>query len=283
MLQEREFSFEGLTLAALEWPGDGVPILALHGWLDNAASFEPLAPLLAPHHLVAIDMPGHGHSDHLPGAANYHLVDSPYWIQSVIDALGWSRFILLGHSMGSASAVLCAVAMPQRVAGLSLIDGLGPLAFTPQQEAARLRKAFEGPNVKKEPRQFSSIQSASKLRQRLSRFPISYEAAESLSKRSLRQSGDGYSWRYDERLIHYTTHYYSEEQSQGVLSEISMPTQLLSATEGALSGWGGFAARRDALKGLEHHVLPGGHHVHMESPEMVASHLKRFYAGLNEE
>ena len=43
---------------------NGKPVLALHGWLDNAASFIPMAPYLAEHNLVAIDMLGHGGSTH---------------------------------------------------------------------------------------------------------------------------------------------------------------------------------------------------------------------------
>ena len=48
-------------LAALGWRQAGLPrVLALHGWLDNAASFAPLAPLLHGLDLVALDLPGHG-------------------------------------------------------------------------------------------------------------------------------------------------------------------------------------------------------------------------------
>lgn len=55
-------------LSALQWgQPDAPPLLALHGWLDNAASFARLAPLLAKHRrAIALDMPGHGHSAHLP-------------------------------------------------------------------------------------------------------------------------------------------------------------------------------------------------------------------------
>ena len=53
--------------AALEWRNEkGLRALCLHGWLDNAASFIPLAPLLKPLDLVALDMAGHGHSQHRP-------------------------------------------------------------------------------------------------------------------------------------------------------------------------------------------------------------------------
>ena len=50
---ERRFRAYGQELAGLQWPGEGEPVLALHGWLDNAASFQPLAEPLG-HPLVAL-------------------------------------------------------------------------------------------------------------------------------------------------------------------------------------------------------------------------------------
>ena len=57
-------------LAALRNDGSGPRVLALHGWLDNAASFLPLAAHLRAIDLVALDLPGHGHSAHLPPGAD---------------------------------------------------------------------------------------------------------------------------------------------------------------------------------------------------------------------
>lgn len=278
--RERRFTANGLRLAALEWPGDGLPIIALHGWLDNAVSFAPLAEQLTGYYLLALELPGHGHSDHLPHSAHYHLTDNLHYLTAVADAMGWPRFILLGHSMGAAIACLAAAAMPQRIIGLSLIDGLGPIALTPQQEVARLRQRFAGSEASRARRPFSDIATAASARRRHSRFPITVEAAAMIVERNLCLEADGYYWRYDARLQEPSTHYYSEEQVAGILNAIDVPALLLSAEQGALQGWPGFNVRRAALRGLQYQLLPGGHHLHMESPQLVASHLNRFFAAL---
>lgn len=48
----------------------GKPILALHGFLDNSNSFKPVAPLITKndqYYIIAIDLPGMGHSSNIPG------------------------------------------------------------------------------------------------------------------------------------------------------------------------------------------------------------------------
>ena len=104
------------TITALQSGNlDGEKILCLHGWLDNAASFIPLMPSLENYHVVALDMPGHGGSQHrLPGY-DYVFVD---WIHDVLDAmdsLGWQKAHLLGHSMGGAIATIVAASAPERI------------------------------------------------------------------------------------------------------------------------------------------------------------------------
>ena len=59
-------------LHALRGGRAGAPkVLALHGWLDNAASFVPLAAHLDDIELIALDLPGHGRSAHLPPGGHY--------------------------------------------------------------------------------------------------------------------------------------------------------------------------------------------------------------------
>src|SRR5580765_8467017 len=85
-------------------------VLALHGWLDNAASFVPMAKHLDGIELVAVDLPGHGHSVHLPPGSIYTFEMAVHHVLDIADALGWERFSLLGHSMGAGIASLVAAA-----------------------------------------------------------------------------------------------------------------------------------------------------------------------------
>ncbi|MDQ6647717.1 MAG: alpha/beta hydrolase, partial [Pseudomonadota bacterium] len=118
-----------LSLRAQRWGDEALPpLLALHGWLDNAASFARVAPLLAErHHVIALDLSGHGHSDHLPAGASYHYLDYVRDVLAVVETLQLHRFTLLGHSLGAGVSSLVAAAMPERIERLFLIEGLGPL------------------------------------------------------------------------------------------------------------------------------------------------------------
>ncbi|MBE0511031.1 MAG: alpha/beta hydrolase [Chromatiales bacterium] len=278
--QQRRYALSGLHLASLYRPGEGLPVIALHGWLDNAASFVPLLPHLPNMPILVPDLPGHGHSAHLPDSASYHLADNARWVVALADAMGWQRFALLGHSMGSGAACITAAAVPQRVAGLVLIDGLGPLAYSPEQAIQRLQSLFAKAGQRRPSRALADLDTAVALRQRLGRFAIDTAAATLLCARGTEQREDGLHWRHDERLQQPGTHYFSEAQAEAVLRAIRCPAILISAEQGALLGWDGLARRKACVSGLQHVILPGGHHLHMEHPELVAAEIQHFLDSL---
>src|SRR3546814_5071589 len=90
---ERRITLAPLQLAAQVWGNDtSPPLLALHGWLDNAGSFPRLAPLLATEYqVIALDLPGHGHSDHLAAGARYHYLHYAPLVLAAADALSLDR------------------------------------------------------------------------------------------------------------------------------------------------------------------------------------------------
>ena len=60
------------------------PVLALHGWQDNAGTWDKLSPYLLPEiSILAIDLPGHGLSSHYPPGQMYYLFWDGVYVVSV--------------------------------------------------------------------------------------------------------------------------------------------------------------------------------------------------------
>ena len=82
-----DWEINGLRLAGLSWGDTRRPtVLALHGWLDNAASFSVLAPLRVQHHVISIDLTGHGRSACQSADAGYQIWDDLPELLGVLDA-----------------------------------------------------------------------------------------------------------------------------------------------------------------------------------------------------
>ena len=129
-------------IAAKKWNQQGIPTIGLHGWLDNANTFDRLAPLLPKLKLVSMDLPGHGQSGHRPPGMRYHYTDYVDEVMAVADALKWEKFAFLGHSMGAGIACLAASAFPDRIEKLLLIEGLGAVTGELDHVARALRRSI---------------------------------------------------------------------------------------------------------------------------------------------
>lgn len=268
-------------IAALRWGGTGAPrVLALHGWLDNAASFVPLAMHLRGIELVALDLPGHGRSAHLPAGADYSFALAMHNVLDVADALGWERFALLGHSMGAGIASLIAAACPQRIERLVAIEALGALPEAVENTVTRMRDAVAATRALpgKRLRTFADLAPAIRARVNGNVVRVSEAAARLLVERGVRATEGGWEWSSDPRLTLPTMVRMTEEQVRALIAGIECPTRVIYADppQPYLP-----EPRRSAHAALlpqgEMIVMPGSHHLHMEQPEAVAAAIGDFF------
>ena len=266
-----------LSLTALIW-GDAAapPLLALHGWLDNAGSYAFLAPKLAARfRVIALELPGHGHSSHLPAGISYHYVDYVSAVLSAADALGLERYVLLGHSLGAGIASLAAAATPQRIDRLWLIEGLGPLGDDGAHTLQRFRDAYAAPAPSsKSLRLFASVEQAISARTLAS--GLRAELARPIVERGLAEVEGGYRWRSDPRLTRPSAVRLAEAQIRALLAGIETPTSLLLATPttpylpSAM-----MEARARQVPHIDVTHQQGGHHLQLEHPDAVAAWVLR--------
>ena len=287
----REFEI-GIPLGRIGALRQGEPdapkVLALHGWLDNAASFVPLAEHLHGIDLVAIDQPGHGRSAHLPPGTDYSFVGAMNAVLDVADALGWERFALLGHSMGAGIASMLAAACPQRIERLVAIEALGALAETPERTVARMRDAVIAHRKigEKRLRVFTDIDSAVRTRQFASLVPgsgLDEASVRLLVERGLREvrvDGEsvGYEWSSDPRLTLPTMVRMTEAQVEHLVAGIECPTLAIFADPAQPYLPDALRRRRvDLLPNGELKIIAGGHHLHMQQPADVAAAIGDFF------
>ncbi|BFI97340.1 MAG: alpha/beta hydrolase [Rhodanobacter sp.] len=277
---ERRIALPHLTLAALEWgEPSATPLLALHGWLDNAGSFATLAPFLATHYrVIALDLPGHGHSDHLPAGASYHYVDHVRIVLTALDALELPRCQLLGHSLGAGIASLLAAAAPSRIETLHLIEGLGPLGDDGSHTLQRYRDAMSARTANgKALRVFHSIEQAARARAAAS--GLDAELARPIIERGLREAEGGWQWRSDPRLTRTTAVRLAETQIHALLAGIEAPTTLLlSQPATSYLPAAQMEARAACVPRIAVEHMAGGHHLQLEQPQAVAQWMLRHAA-----
>ena len=253
------------TLRGLRWGRSGdASILALHGWLDNAASFARLAPLLMDADVVAIDLPGHGYSDHRPQGARYHFID---FIPVVLEAM---------NELGAAIASFTAATEPDRVKGLFLIDGLGPSSEKPHSAPGRLQRSIrrfvDCPATAAT--EYPDLDAMINARHRAGR--IGKAGAVLLATRNAIQSERGFRWRTDPRLLLPNPQYLTEEQVLAFLRKVEAPTVLGMASEGLLQGQSQTKERIRAFSNIDVVELPGAHHLHLDDPQPLAQVVNGF-------
>lgn len=244
-----------------------IPVIALHGWLDNCRSFSLLAPLLDNTCVLALDMAGHGHSDHRSQDASYHIWDDVREILLIADQMGWQQFCLLGHSRGAIIAALVAAVAPQRISRLVLIEGFWPQVMKDEEAPAQLA-SFVDRYLCDKPKEsvYPDIDAMVDVRCK-SGFGMSRVSARLIVDRNATAVTHGYRWVTDQRLNMPSPQMLTEAEALAFLAAIRCPSVLLLASQGIGKSLDYLKPRFQAIPGLGVIMLEGNHHLHMEGAE----------------
>jgi pimeloyl-ACP methyl ester carboxylesterase len=119
----RRVEVNGIEIAVSEAGAGGCPLVLVHGFTGHRDDFVDQIPELALRgRVLAPDLRGHGGSTHTGRVESYcfeQLVDD---LRALLDALAIDRCDLLGHSLGGMVVLRFALAYPERVASLVLMN-----------------------------------------------------------------------------------------------------------------------------------------------------------------
>ena len=146
---------DDIRLGATRWPGTGTPVVLLHGLASQRRFWNLVVPHLTGMPMLAIDQRGHGDSDR--PETSYELLEIANDLAIALDAIGWSRAVVVGHSWGGAVAATFAAEHPERTLAVVGLDGGTSPHVPPGPERDQLRKRLEPPRFAMAPDELEAM------------------------------------------------------------------------------------------------------------------------------
>ncbi|XP_068257822.1 serine hydrolase-like protein 2 isoform X1 [Nyctibius grandis] len=273
MFSELKFPVPWGHVAAKAWgPSEGHPVLCLHGWLDNANTFDKLIPLLPRDcYYVAMDFSGHGLSSHRPAGSPYYFLDYVTDVRRVAAALQWRRFTLMGHSMGGSVAGMDTEAWLK--SKRMVIDRLLSLEAKQQTPKARSPEA--------------ALQRLLEANRHLTA-----EGGAILLQRGATETPAGLVYNRDMRARTQSQESFTVEQCVKLLQKVQDRVLIIVAQDGLLVLYK-LGSRSRFVKALweafestlKEHIqlveVPGSHFVHLNEPQVVSGIISNFLMAQN--
>lgn len=281
---EKSFNAGTVKIAALDNQGAGQVVIGLHGYLDNAASMQALAPHLTSYRYIAIDLAGHGHSSHRPIGAYYNQADYLQDLHALIEAQGFKDVILIGHSLGGILVTMYAALFPENVKAVVSIDACGPLTQSEETSQQQMRDALLSRFNKTQNKMHSApakVKPAVKLEDAVTaRCKISDmqpEHARQILARNMTKTDDGTtSWCSDPMLRTKSVLRLTEAQAKNLMESILCPILFIGASDSFKNLPQVFEKRKGWFKSAQYEQFVGGHHIHMEKVNDVGSRIVQF-------
>ncbi len=275
MFKQTQYQIHSGRIAAVEF-GDSktadISVVFIHGWLDNAASFfsvmQELARLAPRAHLCAIDLPGHGLSEHKNGSNFYPFHDYIDDFCQLLLNFSANKRVIVGHSLGALVASCYSAAFPENVAGLVQIEGYAPLVEPTSESVERIRQGvLSRQRLRKKPeRSYADVSQA--IERRSMSNHLAPELIAPVVERGITQVDGKWHWRHDVKLKSESLYRMLPQHADEIMNAIQCPHRLILGEQGFQS------LKRlrsiSAQSCLETFTVSGGHHCHLEQPEQVA-------------
>lgn len=266
------------------------PIMMVHGWLDNAGSFDTLIPFLPPQYsYLSIDLPGHGRSSHLPRGCYYHSIDYTLILELIRKHFKWDRVSLVSHSMGSIVSFNYAYLLPDNVNLVCALDTLKPFCLKKQRESA-----FSGGNLQKlltldeqsldNPSTFSYDEIIERDCNN-SELSINKDRAKYIVDRHIKPSSldpNQFYYSRDVRIKYIQLQFGDHNMSLNCIKRIKAPYLFIRGDDQYFSETGNLIT--ETVEAFRKHderfeflkVTGGTHHLHLNQPEFIADKLSTF-------
>lgn len=258
----RRVEVGALGLQVHEWgEPDRPPALLLHSLAAHSHWWDWAAPLLAVRlHVVALDFRGHGGSDRANPPA-YRFADHVGDVLGVLDALGWTAPLVVGHSMGGYVGALLAARRPDRVAALVIADML--TGWTEEQDRrARAQAARPGPEFT------SAAEAASRFRLAPPETTTPRERLDHLGAAGVTERRPG-AW---EHAFDRQVFLHPPPDPWPFLADVRAPTLVVRGAGSSVMSAEAAAGVATAVRVGEWHEIHGAyHHLVLDDPEAFTS------------
>ena len=233
-------------------------MILLHGLTCNAAYWLRVAPLLDGVRVIAADFRGHGLSEHRP---SYRYVDYQHDLLQLIEALGYERVAVAGHSLGGYVALLAAT-QSDRVGAVLAVDVKSDWTAADEALAERSR----GASQRVEPDRNLLV---ARLARTLEPVDPTADELDRLAARSIEAVEGGWRFRWDRRVLD------TEPVAPfGFLSDVRCTVRVMAGAGSDVMPPDAARAFASAIPGARLEIVEGvGHHVELEAPERVAAQI----------
>jgi pimeloyl-ACP methyl ester carboxylesterase len=275
----------GLAIHYLEWGEPrGAPLILVHGFLDQAASWDPFVSFLQTRlgqalWIVAPDCRGHGDSEWIGAGGYYHFPDYVFDLDCLIRALGTARFRLVGHSMGGSISLLYSGTFPQKVQKLALIEGIGAPGMNFSDAPLRMEKWISElhDRGRNHFREYNSVEAGARQLQQTNPR-LNSQSALHLARSAMKQNAKGKSiWKFDP--LHRTTSpqpFYSAQAIE-FLRRIECPVLVVEGQHSRHAQHPDRQQRLAVIRQKHFAVIDNaGHMVHQDNPKELARVVAEF-------